>query len=200
MMETIRKLAAIFGISLTMICLVLPQIESARAQTDSYILSPLQQVNSGTSPQNVKCTLGLVLVLKTEDGSPACVRQSTAYVLITRGWGKLAADMHNLNQGSGPASSQIVTLSYNGKTIQVNKGDRFLLKLGNNYMWHINIDNQTILSRVPNIMVIKGAQGLYEAHNQGQAILTATGDPECLSSVPACGQPSIFFKLTIAVE
>jgi hypothetical protein len=199
MVETIRKLVAIFGILLTVICLALPQIESARAQTDSNILSPLQQVNSGTSPKDVKCILGLVLALKTEDGSPACVRQSTAYVLIARGWGKLATDIHNLNQGGSHASSQIVTLSDNGKAIQVSKGDRFLLKLGNNYVWNISIDNQTIISRVPNIMVIKGAQGLYEAHNQGQAILSATGDPECLSSVPACGQPSILFRLTIGV-
>ncbi|MHB8547094.1 MAG: hypothetical protein ACYDAJ_10050 [Nitrosotalea sp.] len=197
MIKGIKKLAVIFGISLIMIGLALPQIENVHAQMYSNILPPLQQVNSGTAPQDVKCIAGLVLVLKAEDGSPACVQQPTADVLTARGWAKLASGISNPNQGSGQTPA--ITLGDNGKTIQISKGDRFLLKLGNGYTWSLDIDNQTVVSRVPNIMVVEGAQGLYEAHNSGQAILTATGDPACLSSIPACGMPSILFKLTIAV-
>ena len=49
---------------------------------------PLKQFKSGTPASDVKCNLGLWLVTKTEDGSPACVKPDTAYILIHRGWAK----------------------------------------------------------------------------------------------------------------
>ena len=40
------------------------------------------------------CARGLAAILKTEDGSPACVRYTTANALIARGWAKqIVADM-----------------------------------------------------------------------------------------------------------
>lgn len=51
-------------------------------------LLPLQQVRSGTAAMDVKCKDGLQLVLKAEDGSPACVRSSTAIQLMNIGWSK----------------------------------------------------------------------------------------------------------------
>jgi len=53
---------------------------------------PLEQLNYGISAENVQCINGLILVLKTEDGSPACVWPNTAQKLIERGW---AANMTN---------------------------------------------------------------------------------------------------------
>ncbi len=47
---------------------------------------PLEQTNYGILAENVSCINGLVLVLKTEDGSPACVWPNTAQKLIERGW------------------------------------------------------------------------------------------------------------------
>ena|SRR5690349_8727045 len=54
------------------------------------ILSPLEQFKSGTSATSVKCNDGFTLVIKIEDGSPACVTAQISQVLIARGWGTTA--------------------------------------------------------------------------------------------------------------
>jgi hypothetical protein len=48
--------------------------------------SPLQQFKSGIKAQDVKCNQGLQLVIKAEDGSPACAKPETATKIIQRGW------------------------------------------------------------------------------------------------------------------
>jgi hypothetical protein len=54
------------------------------------ILSPLQQFKSGTSAKSVQCDQGFTLVIKIEDGSPACVSSQIAQALVVRGWGTTA--------------------------------------------------------------------------------------------------------------
>ncbi|MGI0028053.1 MAG: hypothetical protein ACREAD_09480, partial [Nitrosopumilaceae archaeon] len=49
--------------------------------------SPLQQFKSGVAANDIKCGLGLQLVIKTKDGSPACARPQTAQKLVERKWG-----------------------------------------------------------------------------------------------------------------
>jgi hypothetical protein len=51
-----------------------------------YMLSPLQQLKSGTSVSDVKCNPDLQLVVKAEDNSPACVKADDATKLAARGW------------------------------------------------------------------------------------------------------------------
>jgi hypothetical protein len=51
------------------------------------ILSPLQQFKSGVSATSVQCETGFTLIIKIEDGSPACVNSHDAQALIARGWG-----------------------------------------------------------------------------------------------------------------
>jgi hypothetical protein len=94
-----------------------------------------------------------------------------------------------------------ITLEENGKTFIVHPGDAFLLNLGmDTYDWTVNIDDQNVLSREKNIMVIRGAQGIYQAINPGQAVLSAVGDPLCRASKPACMAPSIMFSVTVIVQ
>ena len=59
----------------------------AAANSVPISLSPLQQFKSGIKAEDVKCKEGLQLVIKAEDGSPACVKPDTAQTLIMRGWG-----------------------------------------------------------------------------------------------------------------
>jgi len=54
------------------------------------IKSPKSQTNSGIAPTEVVCKQGFKLLLKTTDGSPACVKESNVNKLIERGWGELA--------------------------------------------------------------------------------------------------------------
>jgi len=50
--------------------------------------SPLKQFRSGTKAENVKCQpYYFVPVIKSEDGSPACVKINTTFRLSALGWG-----------------------------------------------------------------------------------------------------------------
>ena len=105
----------------------------------------------------------------------------------------------------GPTSSAIpangITLDDNGKTLILHPGESFLLDLGTDiFYWTVDIDDQNVLARVKNVMVIRGAQGLYEAKDPGTAVLTAVGDPFCRISFPACAAPSMLFKITVIVQ
>ena len=99
-----------------------------------------------------------------------------------------------------PAGSQTVTLDDQGKTISLAVGDSFLLKLGETYNWDVSISDQAVLSRVIGIAVIRGAQGVYQAHQAGSVTLSASGDPQCRQSQPACAMPSLLFTVTIVVK
>ncbi len=98
-----------------------------------------------------------------------------------------------------PTPAPDITLQDNGKTITLHVGQTVLLKLGEDYQWDIQITDPSVISRVKNIAVIRGAQGIYEALKSGTATLTATGDPVCLNSTPPCLSPSILFMIDIVV-
>ncbi len=51
--------------------------------------SPRKQVAYGVAPEEVTCNEGLVLFIKY-NGSPACVRHTTAVILEERNWGGMA--------------------------------------------------------------------------------------------------------------
>ena len=63
-------------------------ITNPASQTTYVIPLPLKQFKSGIAAKDVKCEPSLQLVIKAEDGSPACVRSSTAAMLVTLGWAK----------------------------------------------------------------------------------------------------------------
>jgi hypothetical protein len=92
-----------------------------------------------------------------------------------------------------------VTLADNNKIIELCRNELILLKLGEGYDWTVTIADQTIISRVLNIAVVRGAQGLYEAHVIGKTSLEAVGDPTCRQSKPPCEAPSLNFKVTVSV-
>jgi len=97
-------------------------------------------------------------------------------------------------------SSQTVTLDNDGGTINLTVGEQFLLKLGEEYNWSVTIADQSIVSRVVGITVVRGAQGVYEARQAGSTQLTATGDPVCRQSQPPCAAPSRQFQIQIIVN
>jgi carboxymethylenebutenolidase len=68
---------------------ILSENESLSAlnhQHISYLLSPFKQIQQGVSPDKIKCTEGLVLVLKQSTGATHCIKQSSVEKLIQRGW------------------------------------------------------------------------------------------------------------------
>lgn len=53
------------------------------------ISNPLKQFKSGVPAKNVKCQNGLELIIKAEDGTPACVTHNGSIKLAQRGWYKI---------------------------------------------------------------------------------------------------------------
>ena len=99
-----------------------------------------------------------------------------------------------------PSGPRTVTLADDGKTIDLQTDETFLLALGEGYDWTISVADQSIVSRVVGILVVRGAQGIYRAHQPGQTTLTAIGDPLCRQAQPACGLPSRAFHIQIVVR
>ena len=93
-----------------------------------------------------------------------------------------------------------MTLADNGTSVRLYVGQTFLLNLGDQYDWTVNVTDPSILSRRVNITVIRGAQGVYDALKAGTTTLSATGDPLCRQSKPACAMPSMAFEVTVVVE
>jgi hypothetical protein len=97
-----------------------------------------------------------------------------------------------------PAPST-VTYADNGETITLRVGDRFLLKLGDQFEWQVSVVDPTVVSRVVNLLVVKGAQGVCEANKTGETALSATGTVVCLAQ-QACPVLAVSFKLHIIVR
>jgi hypothetical protein len=75
-----------------------------------------------------------------------------------------------------------------------------LLQLGEEYTWDVSVSDQNVVSRVRNITVVRGAQGIYNALQAGTVTLSATGDPVCLQAKPPCAMPSIMFEIKVVVK
>lgn len=58
-------------------------LDATKSETVS---SPLEQLRFGIDSHDVVCKQDLQLVIKSEDDSPACVKSSTATMLINQGW------------------------------------------------------------------------------------------------------------------
>ena len=93
-----------------------------------------------------------------------------------------------------------VTLDDNGKTINLAQGDRLLLQLGEGYDWELSISDQAVLTRLMGVMLIRGAQGLYDTPFRGESEISGQGNPTCLNEQPACLMPSIQFKVDVVVR
>jgi hypothetical protein len=95
---------------------------------------------------------------------------------------------------------KVITLGDQGRTIDLAVGESFLLKLGEEYAWTVNISDQNVLSRFRNITMVRGAQGIYNALQAGTVTLSASGDPVCRQAKPPCAMPSILFSITIVAK
>ena len=92
-----------------------------------------------------------------------------------------------------------VTLADDGRTVLLPVGGRFLLQLGTDFDWTVNVADPSVVSRVPNVLVVRGAQGIYQARAVGTTTLTASGDPPCRKATPPCAVASRLFRITVAV-
>lgn len=81
------SIVGISGANMTYVKIPEETLHSTKLPENISIIPPLQQVKfGGTSARDVQCNQGLQLILKSKDGSPACVTPETAQKLIERGW------------------------------------------------------------------------------------------------------------------
>jgi hypothetical protein len=129
-------------------------------------------------------------------GTPTALPTATAPVTAT----PVAIAPTVTQPPATPSGSRIVTLADDGQTIALNVGASFLLQLGDAYVWNVMVADPSIVSRQINLLVVRGAQGVFVAHKAGQTTLTAVGDLPCRSAQPPCAAPSRLFQLTIVVH
>ena len=98
-----------------------------------------------------------------------------------------------------PPTASPITLEQDGATLTLRVGQRVLLMLGEAFLWDVAPFDTRVVERVPNVTVVRGAQGIYEAVGVGSTDLSATGDPPCRQSEPACGAPSRLFRVHLVV-
>ncbi len=101
--------------------------------------------------------------------------------------------------GIPSTNALVVTLQNDGQTIHLKNGQSFLLKLGVDDSWTVTLSDPSVVSRIPNILVIRGAQGVYLAHKPGTTTMTAVGKPVC-NPGEVCPMLEIAFRVTLVVS
>jgi hypothetical protein len=159
-------------------------------ETPTFEAAP---VSTGASASSGGVATGGPTPTETTPAPPA---QPVAIVPVLPGGGPTVGPATQATAGQDTT----VSLAADGATIRLRVGDRFLLNLGDPYIWNVSVADPSIVSRVVNIAVIRGAQGVYEAHTAGETRLEAVGDLACRQSRPPCLAPSRLFRLTIVVS
>ncbi|HEU0080629.1 MAG TPA: hypothetical protein VFQ72_01200 [Candidatus Paceibacterota bacterium] len=92
-----------------------------------------------------------------------------------------------------------LTQADNGKAVDMNRGDRLVIKLGDKESWALSIKPTGVIDRAKNIAAVRGSQGVYTANTVGTAVVTAQGRPVCASGT-MCAQYIIEFAATVNVK
>src|SRR3989442_13082931 len=128
-----KKMALGVALIVAVIFSISSHITNSFADDQAVIaLTPLKQIKSGILARDVQCSQGLILVLKSENDAPACVKETSFAKLLSRGWAKQVSD--NMQVGA-----KIVTHEQNNQAISLKKGKSFLLKLGDSHDWSVDI-------------------------------------------------------------
>lgn len=90
------KLLMILICSIVLSSILAQSVMAENEQSWNSILSPLKQFRSGIKAQDIQCNPNFILVIKYEDGYPACVMPNTANQLLELGWAKNI--IHSTNQ------------------------------------------------------------------------------------------------------
>ncbi|MBI2863079.1 MAG: protease inhibitor I42 family protein [Chloroflexi bacterium] len=99
-----------------------------------------------------------------------------------------------------PSPFRTVTNADNGKTIELQVGERFLLTLSSGYEWEVSVADPAIVSQVVGIQVPYRTQGIYEARQPGRTTIEAVGDLPCRKAKPPCLAPSLLLRIDLVVR
>ena len=71
-------------------------------------ISPLMQYKLGITSEKISCKKGLELVLKNSNNSPACIKSSSAKILVDRGWASIIYSKNDLQVSTDPIITLII--------------------------------------------------------------------------------------------
>ena len=74
-------------LSIVIIGLIISPLISSINADNHEIMSPRKQMEPGIDAEDVVCKSGLVLMIRSTNGSAACVKSSTSIKLSDAGWG-----------------------------------------------------------------------------------------------------------------
>ncbi|CUR51404.1 exported protein of unknown function [Nitrosotalea devaniterrae] len=106
------EVSVVFDNSLMGTIVDIPQNSNSLTSANSIILSPLKQFKSGISAMDIKCSVGYVLIIKSEDSTPACVKPLTVKILAEEGWSKFKSTQSNHTHNAKTNPFGIVGLMY----------------------------------------------------------------------------------------
>lgn len=93
-----------------------------------------------------------------------------------------------------------ITLADDGRTLVFPVGAHILLALGWDDDWTVVVSDSRIVSRVRNIAIVRGAQGVYVAQAPGETDLIGTGTPRCRTAAPPCDTPDHHVRVHLVVR
>ena len=100
-----------------------------------------------------------------------------------------------------PSIAGTIKLEDNGGDIKLTVGQRFLLALGSDYEWSVDIEDRSVLNWGGSVFAkLQGSQGSFAAKKTGRTVLKAEGVPVCRSDKPPCSSPSRSFRLEVIVR
>lgn len=77
-----QKILAFFAMFVLISAMQFPIVSAEK----SHIFTPIQQMKMHVPINQISCSGNLEIVMKKNDGSPACVRPTSVAILIERGW------------------------------------------------------------------------------------------------------------------
>ncbi len=87
--------------------------------------SPLEQFKSGTPADKIICLQDFTLVIKTENGYPACVRSQTAQRLVELEWGTISTHQNTLVAQNPSDANNMFAFAFLSKVSQQDKENIF---------------------------------------------------------------------------
>lgn len=89
------------------------------------VSSPLKQFKSGTPVDKIICLQDFTLVIKTENGYPACVKSQTVQRLVELEWGTVSTHQNTLVAQNPSDANNMFAFAFLSKVSQQDKGNIF---------------------------------------------------------------------------
>jgi hypothetical protein len=92
-----------------------------------------------------------------------------------------------------------ITLADNDGTVRLRVGERFMLRLGDGFVWRVVAGDPALISQVAEAPLVPGGQGVFHAIQPGITQINAMGAQPCPAQ-PCPPGPVLGFRVVIRIE